>query len=302
MIKVERSKQGRRSDLEGVMAVVTNSVDPTQSPSHIQRVFSAVKRRTGLSISELTHEMQRIRSQVENLINDSLYIDASEKIVTHYRHVKRVFSTISDEIGCEAIDVDRIGTWKFDLFTTNWDLSVDILARTLHLSIDDGFNLDSNRDLCFAGERQEQGACLRLFKLHGSIDQFTLETGKVIKVPISPKDMDYGESYGKGSNVPKTLYGDRIRHRAMIYPTTMKWRYLSDEPFKSAYSELAATLTREPIVLMIGYSLKDPKIVNIFQRAKKRNKHLKIVVVSKSLPNLHGIPMTKKYETPIEKM
>jgi hypothetical protein len=109
MIKVERSKQGRRSDLEGVMAVVTNSVDPTQSPSHIQRVFSAVKRRTGLSISELTHEMQRIRSQVENLINDSLYIDASEKIVTHYRHVKRVFSTISDEIGCEAIDVDRIG-------------------------------------------------------------------------------------------------------------------------------------------------------------------------------------------------
>jgi len=100
---------------------------------------------------------------------------------------------------------------------------------------------------------------IRLFKLHGSIDQY-IEGDKIVK-----RDILY--------STPTTNGEERLE--SMIYP--MREKEVYKDPFFELFARLKTSLLSEKICIVIGYSFGDEHIRNIFFDAVKRNQKIKIL-------------------------
>jgi len=107
---------------------------------------------------------------------------------------------------------------------------------------------------------------IRLFKLHGSIDQY-IEGDKIVKMDIL-------------YSTPTTSGEERLE--SMIYPVREKEVY--KDPFFELFTRLKTSLLSEKICIVIGYSFGDEHIRNIFFDAVKRNPEIKILLGDKK-PN-----------------
>ena len=105
----------------------------------------------------------------------------------------------------------------------------------------------------------------RLFKLHGSIDQY-YQNGDIVK-----KDILFPT---------KTIDGVELVE-SLIYP--MREKEVYKDPFFEALARLKTSLLSEKICIVIGYSFGDEHIQNIFFDAVKRNPEIKILLVNKKL-------------------
>ena len=105
---------------------------------------------------------------------------------------------------------------------------------------------------------------IRLFKLHGSIDQY-IQGEEILK-----KDILFPT---------KTVNGKELLE-SMIYP--MREKEVYKDLFFELFTRLKTSLLSEEICIIIGYSFGDEHIRNIFLDAVKRNQKIKILFGDKN--------------------
>jgi hypothetical protein len=153
------------------------------------------------------------------------------------------------------------------IFTTNYDRSMEIFLRSKRLKFDEGFRQDGSGDMVFRNEwSYDQYDEVQLVKLHGSINYYLMETGKIVK---------------NDSRLTHTnAYGERVSEQMMIYP--MGEKYATRRPFYETLGELRSALFSEPLCIAIGYSFRDVAINNAFVDAFRVNPALQMILVSPS--------------------
>src|SRR6266516_2787712 len=151
-------------------------------------------------------------------------------------------------------------------FTTNYDLSVEAFFRRKSWSYDDGFQQDGVGNMAFVSHWGGRGSAISLYKMHGSIDYYIMEDGKIVRsdAPLETTN----------------IHGERIIGRRMIYPAGEK--YATRWPFFNYLSELRQALFSESDCLVIGYSFRDVPVNNAFVDAVQMNSSLRIFLVSPS--------------------
>jgi len=147
----------------------------------------------------------------------------------------------------------------FKIFTTNYDRVIETYFESKDNFDDfyDGFTCKDSRICDWRPEGYDEDYKIKLFKLHGSIDQF-IENGRIIKCWREPIGTE----------------------NAMIYP--MREKEVYKDPFFELFIRLKTSLLSEKICIVIGYSFGDEHIQNVFFDAVKRNPEIKILFGNKN--------------------
>ncbi len=131
-------------------------------------------------------------------------------------------------------------------------------------------------------------ADVRLHKLHGTVTYLRLANGQLDRTPIIPE-------------TGPLKIGGQLAFPELIYPGTHN--YISKEPQLELLFLFKQALQRAEVALIIGYSFRDPNIVEILRCAVNRNKSMRIYVVSPSAKKVIRQRLTPQGLTavPIEK-
>jgi hypothetical protein len=150
------------------------------------------------------------------------------------------------------------------IFTTNYDLSIETFCRRHHIGFDEGFKEDTVGEMAFSNQ-WSKGAIF-LYKMHGSINYYVKEDGKIVR---SEAPLEYVNQYGEQGIRPH-----------MIYPAGEK--YATRWPNYEYLSQLRQALFSEPVCLVIGYSFRDIPINNAFLDAIQKNPGLQVILIGPS--------------------
>jgi len=149
---------------------------------------------------------------------------------------------------------------SFNIFTTNYDTIIEtyIGMKYRFNEFYDGFTYpDPQRRI---GDWNPEGYNenkykIKLFKLHGSLDQY-IDQEKIIKIPLEQSKLE----------------------NAMIYP--MREKEVYKDPFFELFTRLKAYLCTEKICVIIGYSFRDEHIRSIFFDAVRSNPEIRIIMIN----------------------
>ena len=144
-----------------------------------------------------------------------------------------------------------------EIFTTNYDLVIDKYIESTKQPYYDGFNSG-----IWDPKGYEQNIEFKIFKLHGAIDQYVTEKGRIVKVGVL--------------DARRTVDGEKLEE-AIIYP--MREKEVYKDPFFELFTCLKTSLLSEKICVVIGYSFRDEHIRNIFFDAVKRNPEIRIFTI-----------------------
>ena len=153
-----------------------------------------------------------------------------------------------------------------DIFSTNYDNSVEQFCDRYRLSYVDGFD---NRGWNFETfEKLDSG--IRLFKLHGSITWYRTEKGDYKSIQIR--------------NIQQTIFLADGQPAApyLVYPGR-KFEY--SEPLIDVVAELKNQIgnkSKVNVVFVVGYAFNDPYLATIFSYAAAKNTELIIFLISPS--------------------
>jgi len=158
----------------------------------------------------------------------------------------------------------------FDIFTTNYDLCVEIFCKQKGEMINRGIKPDESRGLSvLRGNPDKNKSMYPLSKLHGSIDWYKIG-GDICEREST--DHETGDH---------TKYDQVIEGEMMIYPVQEK--YIYRDPFFDMFHYLKEKLFNnggaKTRCIVVGYSFRDDAITNIFIDAVKRNPNLKIILL-----------------------
>lgn len=165
------------------------------------------------------------------------------------------------------------------IFTTNYDWAfehlADIKPRSIYLK--DGFKNSPlgerwARDVFDKFSPRQTKTNLILFKLHGSTSWY--------RDAVSP------ELIRKFPTPAPELAGSRA---ALIYPTQVKTQATQEEPFQTAYEYLRETMIHTKLIVIIGFSFRDPAINDILRDALTKNEGLKLAVVEPNMDEDPGV-------------
>jgi hypothetical protein len=149
---------------------------------------------------------------------------------------------------------------KMNIFTLNYDGTIEIFCEKHNIDFSDGFDLYWNPD-------SFENAKVNIFKLHGSLYWFRTESGKIIKVPA------------KGFTVKFLRYlSDEQLSEMMIYPALRKNK--QSEVYLWLHGTFINELNRATTCVIIGYSFRDEDIVNNLVDALNRNPDLWLLIIS----------------------
>jgi len=148
------------------------------------------------------------------------------------------------------------------IFTTNYDNAIEKYCEHTQTDLEYGFVTSGARNKWnsysfsqYIPPKDKFGVVL--FKLHGSLS-WHREHWEIIDY-ARPIDHKPGSS-------------------AVIYPTQTK-EYPYEEPFKTAYRYFGDCLFNARIVVVIGYSFRDPGLMSIIRDAEETNKSLTFIVI-----------------------
>lgn len=159
---------------------------------------------------------------------------------------------------------------EFIIYTINYDKVIEqFTAEDNRLTLVDGFTYDENKRRKYWNHEQEfskrdnNEMYVKLFKIHGSLDWRITQGNEIVCVDT--------EELCPDSKVFKS--------NLVIYPAQKS--YDKEEPFKTLYGYFRNNITNSDIVIIIGYSFRDPPINEIIANfVKKPHKH--IIVLSPS--------------------
>lgn len=153
-----------------------------------------------------------------------------------------------------------------DVFSVNYDTSIEQFCNTYKTSYTDGFDSKWNPKLF-----EEARFDIRLYKLHGSIMWYRTDRGDYVKIPTQTEHSE-----------TQLITGERAE-TLMLYPMR-KWEYA--EPLLELLIMLKRRLENASFAIVVGYSFRDDHIRNIFWDAAVRNPKLSIILIS---PSAHRI-------------
>jgi hypothetical protein len=149
-----------------------------------------------------------------------------------------------------------------DVFSVNYDTSIELLAHYHKRSYTDGFAAEWSPD-----SLDRNDVDIRLFKLHGSVLWYQSNVAKTyLKVPID-------------SMADVRLYTGEKTFPLMIYPMR-KWQYA--EPLMELMVALKRRLEKEKettLVVVVGYSFRDDYLRDVFWDAFRANRKALMVLV-----------------------
>jgi SIR2-like domain len=240
----------------------------------INKIYDVLRnRRTQVDIEFLLETVEKLEKQ------------ESEVLIDFYKGKKFILPTLHDYHLSEEIKqfirekcfisatkitylrplLDFIEEYSLiDIFSTNYDNSVEQFCDTYDIKYVDGFDCHGWNPETF---KQLNGG-VRLYRLHGSITWYRTETGDYKSIQIRNSQQKILLANGQ-SAVPYIVYPGR------------KFEY--SEPLIDIISELKNRLgnsSRVNVVFAIGYAFKDPYLSKIFRYAAAKNTQLIIFLIS----------------------
>jgi hypothetical protein len=161
-----------------------------------------------------------------------------------------------------------------NVFSTNYDLTIENLCSLYNFSYTDGFNQKWDKELFFNSKEHKD---LNIFKLHGSVNWYGTKVGEYFSIPIKTKDMDIRSVSGY------------IGTPLILYPGN-KFKYV--EPILDILVILKDMLLKAKCCFIIGYSFRDDHIRKLFHYTARNNKQLIIFIVSPDAHNIYNEKLT----------
>ena len=257
-IRGDVTKLGLKPDIEAILTVLRGRIDPGKALKDVGPLAALFSKDYQKPSSDSKASI--VVSEIEDAIYQRcLQIDRNGAV--------RMYDALRNGL--------RVTNWGSNpfinrspqkFFTTNYDLSIEAFFRRKSLSYDDGFQQDSFGNMAFVSHWGGRGSTISLYKMHGSIDYYIMEDGKIVRsdAPLETTN----------------IHGERILGRRMIYPAGEK--YATRWPFFNYLSELRQALSSESDCLVIGYSFRDVPVNNAFVDAVQMNPGLRIFLVSPS--------------------
>jgi DNA-binding ferritin-like protein (Dps family) len=197
-------------------------------------------------LSAFNEEIRKdTKSELENLIREKCIIDPDAKL-NDYSPLNDVFKTIK----------------PLDIFSVNYDDVLEVFCYKNKYTLEDGFALywDPSRLSNLVG------IDVRLLKLHGSVLWYRTEEGAFYKVLLKvPPEYN------------KLITGEKLE-QLIAYPVAGKPIHVA--PLAYAMNELRKRLEEVSQCIIIGYSMRDNHIIDIFIEALRRNDKLRIILVN----------------------
>ena len=288
------------NNLEEILTVLNDLSEKAQSPT-VRFLKSQLRHdMSNRDITEFILEVivdmispnlpKELQSTIIRFIKENCVLEERKEIL---QNIIRVYD--------QLFEILKIKSSSIDIFTTNYDLVIekyyDLLTDAYHL-FGKKYNYVEKRDISYTDgflfrvcigiivgtttenvwgpkkydeiiehvrEKTQNAPLIRLFKLHGSIDQY-YQNGEIVK-----KDTLFST---------KTVGGIEPID-SMIYP--MREKKVYKDPFFELFTRLKTSLLSENICIVIGYSFGDGHIRNIFFDAVKRNPKIKILLWNKNL-------------------
>ncbi|MCE9653229.1 MAG: SIR2 family protein [Nitrosarchaeum sp.] len=175
--------------------------------------------------------------------------------------IKKGFKVFYDRLFAK---ISGISDWKtsvpnwnnhtFEIFTTNFDNSLDTYAVESDTEYTRGFIINGNDEVCFNPELFDRTAYgIKIIKIHGSVEFSKLEDGIII------------------SKIPPTLPGNlhcdkKIESKVMVYGIE---KILTIEPYLELLLKLKKSLLSATKCTVIGYSFRDEWVKTMFEEAVK---------------------------------
>lgn len=150
---------------------------------------------------------------------------------------------------------------KLDIFTLNYDGTVEIFCEERGIKYTDGFEPDWNIKR-FDDDETE----INLYKLHGSLYWFRTKSNKTIKIPLK----------GLQTSDVKYLTDEEVSEM-MIYPTLEKNKQLGVYSWLS--QKFKDELNSTDVCVVIGYSFRDGDIRDSIIESLSSNLNLWLIVV-----------------------
>lgn len=232
---------------------VTNPTNEMWEQRQAVRQVAAGARRELRSWEGRFQDLQKQATTVLNQVKTSLGVRYSRP---NREKVESLFTPLFEVVS------ERCKNGQVDLFTLNYDPSVEMFGVIKGIQIANGFRLngpelvwDNNFDL--TGSRG-----IRLFKLHGSVNWYTYE-GKIVQLTAA-----YGPTH------VETMTGSTAQNM-LIFPTVKKPTWT--EPYVALFAHLAEAIKRAKCILVIGFSYGDEPVVSSLNQARTINPALKIL-------------------------
>lgn len=158
----------------------------------------------------------------------------------------------------------------FEIFTTNYDLSMETYANLAGLDLVRGIRADLNGYVIFTPEEYKSPSPqIKLYKLHGSIDYSALRNGRI--------KLDISHYPGEGSG------DEEVLRKIMVYGIT---KDLTAEPYFDLLSMMKNSLKKSKRWFVVGYSFRDQWIRNIFSDVIRSDRESKEIVYIDPTPEL----------------
>lgn len=243
-------------------------------------VFEAAKRKireeTGATRNlefVLSEAVARIALEDDNDL--SAFIKAAEEVVLD----RCGFVGDHSDLTTHELFLRKVGRrstrlQRTQVFTTNYDLSIETAARRARFNVIDGFGYGGREfdggsfDLDFVRRRAQEQLALEpsvfhLLKLHGSVDW----DGS-------------GTSVQKVSGKPATP--------VLIYPSAAKYQLSYQQPYLEFMSRFQIALRQPDVGLIVaGFGFRDEHLVAPFEAALRSNIGLRAVVVTPEARDKH---------------
>jgi len=269
-IQSDVSGFGWEPDIESILSVLEARAEPRRALENIGPMITLYsKRRANISADSKAEQVIR---EIEDIIYEKCMNDLNHDLAVRY--YSDLWETMSrnirllDEKG-HSYSMANGDILIREVFTTNYDLAIETFLKQRRIHYDDGYDKDPERDLSFTSQWRDNS--VNLFKLHGSINYYVRTNGKVIQ-----SDTEISE---------KDFYGRKVE-RMMIYPAGAK--YTSQWPYYEYLLQLRRALIESRLCVVIGYSFRDPAIMNAFLDVIQRRPDLRIFLVSPSAENIHS--------------
>ncbi len=163
-----------------------------------------------------------------------------------------------------------------EIFSTNYDICVELLCQALKLKLVDGFDPEWNPSLLRPSEGSKEGqGAIRLYKLHGSALWYRSEEGLLVKSHVR---MDPQE--------PRvSLFDGRKADQLLLYPA---FKQPKETPFFDLAQILRERLSQKKFVIVIGYAFGDEYLRHLFRDAFLLNPDIHMILIDPKAMEIYG--------------
>ncbi len=155
----------------------------------------------------------------------------------------------------------------YPIYTTNYDYSLEHVAREKRITIEDNFISSGHREIWNTKVSYPIGNALTVIKLHGSVTWYAADNGIVEKIYHDVRLSSDGKDV----------------ERLVVFPTRFKDIY--DQHFFALYSHFLSALSAAKCLIIIGHSLRDEYLrAGIIERFRKGD--LQLVIIDPDFPQI----------------